>query len=451
MMNNDKSFFKSICAIAIPVSLQSMLQSSFSIVDQIMIGQLGSVSVASVGLSGKFTGIYNVLVAAFGAVAGIMISQYIGQKNNAEVKRSFFMNLLFSIIFALLFSFCCLLIPQKIMRLYTADSSTIEVASIYLKYIAWTFVPIASSTLLATIFRCMERASYPLYASIFAALADTVLNYILIFGKLGVKPLGVEGAAIATLISQCLNFLIMLLMYLKLRDYFPLKGKFKKQTGVFNWKQYSAILLPMLICELFWSIGENVYASIYGHLGTDPCAAMTLTYPVQGLLIGALCGLAQASAVIIGKLLGEQKEEDAYKASKKIMLYAFIGSAILSIAIVLTRGLYVKIYHITPEVKMITKSILLSYALVAPFKVLNMTLGGGILRSGGKTKYIMYVDIIGTWLFGVPLGLLAAFVWKLEIPYVYFILSLEECVRFIIGLFLFRSRKWMNMLSSAEE
>ena len=133
------------------------------------------------------------------------------------------------------------------------------------------------------------------------------------------------------------------------------------------------------------------------------------------------------------------------------MLYAFIGSAILSIAIVLTRGLYVKIYHITPEVKMITKSILLSYALVAPFKVLNMTLGGGILRSGGKTKYIMYVDIIGTWLFGVPLGLLAAFVWKLEIPYVYFILSLEECVRFIIGLFLFRSRKWMNMLSSAEE
>ncbi len=447
-MKRDNSFFKSVCSIAIPVALQSMLQSSFSIVDQIMIGQLGSVSIAGVGLAGKFAGIYSVLVAAFGAVAGIMISQYLGQKNDKEVKRSYYLNLVIAIAFASLFSLLCLLLPQKIMGMYTKDVETITASASYLRILSGTFLPMAGATLLATLFRCMEKASYPLYASIIAALANTVLNYILIFGKLGIKPMGAEGAAIATVIAQCLNFIIMLIMYDVQKKTFPLSSSTKVQSSTFNWKQYGAILLPILICELFWSLGENVYASIYGHLGTDACAAMTLTYPVQGILIGALCGLSQAASVIIGKLLGENKRDEAYTASKRLMLYGFLGAAILSLVIVLTRGVYVKIYRITPEVKAITQEILLAYALVAPFKVLNMILGSGILRSGGKTKYIMGIDLLGTWVFGVPLGLLSAFLFHLTIPYVYFILSLEECIRFIIGLFLFKSKKWINMLNA---
>ena len=250
------------------------------------------------------------------------------------------------------------------------------------------------------------------------------------------------------MISQLLNFLLMLGLYLLHRREFPLNGG-KMQKNGFHWKQYFAILLPMLACEFFWSLGENVYAAIYGHLGTDACAAMTLTNPVQGLMIGALCGLSQAAAVIIGKLLGEEKQEAAYCASKKLMVYGLAGAAVLSLIIVLTSGLYVKIYQVEDSVKQITRQILFAYALVAPFKIQNMIVGGGILRSGGKTKYVMYIDLIGTWIFGVPLGLLSAFVWNLSIPYVYFILSLEECVRFAITLAIFKSRKWMNVLDAA--
>ena len=130
------------------------------------------------------------------------------------------------------------------------------------------------------------------------------------------------------------------------------------------------------------------------------------------------------------------------------MLYGFVGAAILSAVIVMTSGLYVNIYQVEESVKQITRRILYAYALVVPFKIQNMIVGGGILRSGGKTKYVMYIDLIGTWIFGVPLGLLAAFVWNLSIPYVYFILSLEECVRFAITLVIFRSRKWINILDA---
>ena len=450
-MKQNNSFFRTVCTLAVPVALQSMLQSSFSVVDQIMIGQLGSVSVAGVGLAGKFSGIFSVVVAAFGSVAGIMISQYLGQKNRGEVRRSFYVNLLFSLMLAGLFTFGCLLFPKQIMGLYTKDSDTLTAAASYLVILSGTFFPMAGATMLATLFRCMEKASYPLYASIGAALANTGLNYILIFGKLGFSPMGAEGAAIATVISQILNFLLMVLMYLKQRGAFPLAGSGNIQKSGFHWMQYCAILLPMLACEFFWSLGENVYAAIYGHLGTDESAAMTLTNPVQGIMIGTLCGLSQAAAVIIGKLLGNGEQEKAYAASKKLMLYGFAGSAVLSALIVLTSVYYVEIYQVEASVKLLTRQILFAYAVIAPFKIQNMIVGGGILRSGGKTKYVMYIDMIGTWIFGVPLGLLSAFVLKLSIPYVYFILSLEECVRFGISLVVFRNRNWMNRLEATAE
>ena len=283
-MQEEKRFFRTVCTLAIPAALQSLLQSSFSLVDQIMIGQLGAVSVAAVGLAGKFASIYAVVIAAIGAVAGIMISQYL------------------------------------------------------------------------------------------------------------------------------------------------------------------AMLLPLLICEVTWSLGENVYAAIYGRMGTDASAAMTLTAPVQGLVIGALCGLSQAAGVIVGKRLGSGDEDAAYAAGRRLLVYGAAGAALLSVLVVLLSGVYVEIYQVEDGVKRLTRQILTAYALVAPCKVLNMILGGGILRSGGRTAYVMVIDLVGTWGFGVPAGLVTAFVFALPVPYVYFALSLEECLRFSISLAVFRRRRWMRRL-----
>lgn len=447
-MKKNDSFFKTVCSLAVPVTLQSMLQSSFSIVDQIMIGQLGSVSVAGVGLAGKFASIYSVVISAIGAVAGIMIAQYLGQKNKYEVRRSFYTNLILGAVIAGLFMFFCVLFPERIMGLYTKDAATREEAGKYLAIVAGTFMPLAGATLLSTLFRCIEKARLPLYASIASALLNTGLNYVLIFGKLGFSPMGARGAAIATLISQCVNLVLMLLMFPKKNSVLKKPEQEETENAALNWKQYLSMLLPILACEVLWSLGENVYAGIYGHMGTKATAAMTLINPIQGLVIGALCGLSQAAGVIVGKKLGTGDYSDAYKSSKKLIFYGAAGSVFLSVIVVLTAGFYVQIYQVEEVVKQLTVQILYAYALVAPFKVLNMILGGGIIRSGGRTKYVMYIDIIGTWIFGVPLGFLAAFVLKLPIPYVYFILSLEECIRFAISVGIFRKKKWMQQLEA---
>ena len=426
-----------------------MLQSSFSMVDQIMIGQLGEINVAGVGLAGKFASIYSVVISAIGAVAGIMIAQYLGQKNRSEVRRSFFTNLLLGTGIAGMFMVICTLFPNQIMGAYTRDVQTRQAAAEYLMLISGTFVPMAGATLLSTLFRCLEKPRLPLYASILSALLNTSLNYIMIFGKLGISPMGVRGAAFATVISQCANFLLMLLMLSK--NGFLLKSNEGEPTATLrmNWGQYWSMLLPLLVCEVVWSLGENVYAAVYGHMSTDASAAMTLTNPIQGLVIGALCGLSQAASVIIGKHLGSGENEEAYWSAKKLMLYGAIGSALLSVIVMIASKAYVGIYQVDNAVKTMTMQILFAYAIVVPFKVLNMILGGGIIRSGGRTKYVMFIDMVGTWCFGVPLGLLSAFVWKLSIPYVYFLLSLEECIRFGISLIVFRRRKWMNQLEAS--
>jgi len=444
-MKQDKKFFQMVCNLAIPVALQSMLQASFSIVDQIMIGQLGSVAVAGVGLAGKFSSIYSVLVSAIGAVAGIMLAQYMGQENKNEVRRSFRVNFILALGVAAGFTVLCMVLPNQIMGFYTTESQTRQVAGEYLFLIAGTYVMVAGTTMFSVMFRCMEKAMLPLVASIVAACLNTVLNYVFIFGKLGFAEMGVKGAAIATVTSQAANLLIMMVLFVCHKSCLSFDKK-EREMPPFHWKQYGEMLFPILVCELAWSLGENVYAIIYGRLGTDACAAMTLINPVQSLMIGALCGLSQAASVIIGKMLGNREYENAYDAAKKLVWYGFIGSAILSVVIILTSSMYVNIYQVEETVKILTKQILFAYALVAPFKVLNMILGGGVIRSGGKTKYVMIIDMIGTWGFGVPLGLWSAFVLELSIPYVYFILSLEECVRFAISMCVLRKKSWMRSL-----
>ena len=377
-----------------------------------------------------------------------MISQYLGQKNKREVKRSFYLNLLIAFGIAVFFTILCMLIPGQIMGLYTKDQETGHVAAGYLAMVAGTFLPMAGATLFSTLLRCMEKAQLPLYASIASAILNTGLNYVLIFGKCGFSPMGVKGAAIATVISQCTNCLLMVLMMLKQSSLLVKSSDTQNMGGRFNWKQYGAMLLPILVCEVMWSLGENVYAAIYGHMGTEASAAMTLINPVQGLMLGALCGLSQAASVIIGKKLGNREYDDAYLASKKLILYGTVGSVVLSAVVILMSSFYVEIYQVEPYVKQLTRQILFAYALIAPFKVLNMILGGGIIRSGGKTKYVMVIDLIGTWGFGVPLGLFAAFALKLTISQVYFILSLEECIRFGISAIVFRRRNWMQSLEA---
>ena len=206
------------------------------------------------------------------------------------------------------------------------------------------------------------------------------------------------------------------------------------------------MIMPILISEFLWSLGQNVESAVYGHLGTSNLAAYTLTCPIQGLIVGALSGLSAAAGVMVGKRLGRKEYDEAYTESKKIM-YAGLAGAVSTLLILLA-GVYTGLYRVDDSVKALGKILLIVFALYAPVKVENMILGGGIVRSGGNTKIIMVIDIVGTWCIGIPLCLLAAYVFKWGIVGVYTLLTTEEIFRLVVSLVIFKRRKWMISLSN---
>ena len=440
-------FMKSLCKIAIPVTLQSMLQASFSIVDQIMIGQLGETNISAVGLCGNFSLIFSVVIGAVSTVAGILIAQFIGAENIKEAWSSFDLSLICGIIISALFLLAAGILPLQILGLYTKDMSIINTGAVYFRIVAFSYIPMAVSNILSAWLRCREHATIPFLASFGAVAVNTGLNYLLIFGKSGLPCMGIKGAAIATLISQLFNLIFIVIGFIysirKDGDKPVLSLHFKKLTI----RDYLIMIMPILVSEFLWSLGQNVESAVYGHLGISNLAAYTLTCPIQELIVGALSGLSAAAGVMIGKRLGGKEYDEAYEESKKIMYAGLIGSLVVSALLILLAGEYTGLYRVDYSVKELGKILLIIFALYAPVKVENMILGGGIIRSGGNTKIIMAIDIVGTWCIGIPLCLLAAYIFKWGIVGVYTLLTTEEIFRLVVSLIIFKRRKWMISLS----
>ncbi len=440
-------FIKSLCKIAVPVTLQSMLQASFSIVDQIMIGQLGETNISAVGLGSNFSLIFSVVIGAVGAVAGILIAQFMGAEDKKEAWCSFDVSLICGIMISALFLLAAGAFPLQILGLYTEDMNIINTGAVYFRIVAFSYIPMAVSNILSAWLRCREHATIPFLASFGAVAVNTGLNYLLIFGKFGFPRMEIKGAAIATLISQLFNLVFIVIGFVVCNrrdgDKPVLSLRFKKITI----RDYLVMIMPILVSEFLWSLGQNVESAVYGHLGTSNLAAYTLTGPIQGLIVGALSGLSAAAGVMVGKRLGRKEYDEAYAESKKIMYAGLAGSVVVASLLILLAGVYTGLYRVGNSVKELGRILLIVFALYAPVKVENMILSGGIIRSGGNTKIIMVIDIVGTWCIGIPLCLLAAYVFRWGIVGVYALLTTEEIFRLAVALVIFRKRKWMISLS----
>ena len=439
-----KNYWKEVVQIAFPITLQSILQASYSLVDQVMVGTLGTLSIAGGGLVGKFSSLVTFTLASIASVTSILVAQYHGTKDKEGISKSFFSCLYMALAVMAVFIAACLCLPDGILSIYTTDAEMIAAAVPYFIVMAVSFIPMTLTMQFSALLRSIEKSKFPLYAGMAAMFLNVIFNYIFIFGKFGMPCLGLLGAGIGTLLSRTVECIVLFLFILMLCRK---KELYLHPVSILDMKQYrkiSIIVLPLLFNEFSWSVGENIYAAIYGRIGTDAVAAMTLTNPLQGLFIGMFSGVSTAATVMTGKRLGRDEKDEAYSVAKYLAKLAAIGAIIVSFVLVAISNWYVGLYEVEPEVAETTKRIIFVLAVYLIVKISNMVIAGGVLRSGAKTKYTLYIDLMGTWIFGVPLGLLAAFVWKLPVEYVYAVLSFEEVVRLIVGLIIFKRKIWMN-------
>ncbi|MBU1144491.1 MAG: MATE family efflux transporter [Firmicutes bacterium] len=440
-----KNYLKYILAIALPVSIQSLFQSSLSVIDQIMVGSLGETSISAVGLGGKYPSVFFFTLASISVGAAILISQFRGKSDKINVSKAFTLCIKWGLMLTSIFFIVAFFFSTSIMSIYTFDSSVISIGSQYLKILTIGFFPGFLTIMLSTLLRNTGKAKQPMVASIVSVIINTLLNYILIFGHLGLPALGVAGAAIATTITRFIEFFVVLFFFIVHQAKDEYKINFKIRSEFAFMKTAFLIILPLFLSEFLWSVGENVYSIIYGHIGTSEMAAMTLITPVVMLSIGLFFGIYQSTSILVGNQLGKKDYDMAYFLGKKSMKIGLVGTTIIGLFVISFSKLYPQLFLVSDSTKQTTTLLLIAFAVVLWIKVSNMVLGG-ILKSGGKTKYVFYMDLLGTWFIGVPLGLIASSVFRFPIVLVYLIIAFEELVRLIIGLKLFKSKIWIQSI-----
>lgn len=448
MKTNDE-LLKRLFAIAIPIALQSTVQSTLSLIDQMMIGRLGAEAIASVGLGHRVLFIFVVLLSGVSASTSIYASQFFGSGEKKKISSIVGISLIISMMVSILYIIGSFAIPSAMISVFTKDPKVIGFGAEYLRAIALIIIPISINLVYSSVLRSSGNTKLPMYCGILSVGTNTALNYMLIFGKFGMPALGVAGAAYATVISRVIETLVLVIVVYKknLPAAIPFnemfKGIDKKLLGIFV-----VTALPVVVNEVSWVLGDSAFAVIYGRMGTYQLAALTLTYPVVGLTIGFLSGLSASAGVILGNYLGAGEHEKAYKSSFRIIKIGIASSLLIGAMAALLSHFYVDIYSVEAEVKKYTYSMLLIYSMIMWTKVSNMIIGGGILRSGGNTKIVMIMEIIGMWGVGVPLGILSAYVWNLPVTSVYLIVATEEFARFFMGLYLVKSKKWIRNITA---
>ena len=450
-MIKDKQFIADILRIALPITLQSVIMSLLSMADQLMVGQLGEVAIAAVGISAKLTSIVSVVLGGLAAGITIFCAQYWGKRDETRIRHLLGFGLLIGLLFAGTLALLVGCLPRWAMSPFTTDQQLLDEGAIYVQLLAWSYLPSMLTMLYSAVLRSTGQVKLPMYASTGAVVINLVLNYLLIFGHFGFPKLGLMGAAIATCLARSIEFLIILVAAYWQRHvvaFRHLGELFGMEAGLL--RRFFATCLPIVMTELLWVLGESGYAVVYGRMGTDEIAAMTMTYPLQGLSIGLLCGLAGAASVLVGNRLGAGNFDGAIDYANKLIRIGVLFALAVGGLVALASPFYVALYGTSAEVQQMGQFCVLVFCGFLWVKVANMIVAGGVLNSGGDSKFVFAMESMATWLVGVPSGFLMAFYFELPVYWVYLVLSFEELVRLLAGYARVRSKKWVRSLVDDE-
>ncbi len=440
----DQQFYKKFMFIAGPIAIQNLLMSSLALVDIIMIGQLGETAIAAVGLGGQVFFLSTLLFYGISSGGAVFFAQFWGRKDIKSIKKTIFLVIILVESGAILLSTFAIAIPEYIIGIFTIDPGVITAGSEYLTITGISFLFTALSIAYSLALRSIGKASLPLKATIVSITVNTVLNYILIFGKLGFPEMGIMGAAIATTVSRFIEMSIIVIYVYKsksvlaagIKDFLNLKITFVKK--------YLKTTIPVILNELAWATGMLVYKVVYARMGTDTIATIGITETTDSLVFSFLLGSANACAIMIGNKIGERDIESVHIYSRRFLVLAFLlgifgGSILLFIAP------YVPLlFNVSDNVRRSATLVMYILAAFTVVKSLNLHFIIGIFRGGGDTKFSFLIDIIGTWFVGVPLAVIFGLILKFPLHLVVLIIIIEEALKAVLGFFRYRSGRWIH-------
>ena len=445
----DRVFIRDMLALAIPVAFQQLITASLSMLDVLMVGQLGETSVAALGLANQL--FILLILFLFGVTSGMAIftAQYWGKGDVESIHKVLGICLTIAVLVAAGFTLAATLMPETLMSFYTEDQEVIRLGSSYLRIVGVSYIMMAIVVSYISVLRSITLVKITVIVAVVALGLKTLLGYLLIFG-IGIFPeLGVRGAAIGTAFGWTFEAILLLILVYGLKT--PLAAN---PLTLFRFSRPFAMTvlktsMPAAINEVLWSVGITTYNAVYARIGTDAIAAVNINATIEELMFVMFIGLGNACAVMVGNKIGAGQKDIAFEYGRRFIILG-VAMAILGGMIVLSiRDIVIGVYPLSPSGAVSLNGLMVVYALSSWLRVFNFMIFIGALRAGGDTRFCMFTELFSIWVIGVPAALLGGFVLHLPVYGVYALVLLEEAAKAIIVFWRFLSRKWIHDLVNA--
>lgn len=449
-MNSQKGFLKNMMKLALPIAMQQLLVSCAQLVDTAMVTGLGNVVVSSVGVSSRWIFLMNLFYFGISSGTAAMIAQFWGAKEKDNIRKSYGIALIFGAVVAVVFSLALFFFPAQLTRIFTSEQAVIDTAPQYMRIVALMSPFAAFNQVTCVALRSTERVNPPLYTSVVSVALNTFLNYVLIHGKLGLPALGIKGAAIATLTSTTVQAVLLFIVIRTSKDIYNVKFReFFTLTKSF-FRRFSVVCLPVVLNEVAWAAGTNIYSMVFARQGSEAYAGYTIFSSIEQIAFVFFVGICHACSIMTGKTIGEGNENNAYKLAKKFVVMTPLIGIATGTALALTRNSILSLLNIETQAAFdLASSLILLYCMWLPFRNIPYTLIVGTFRAGGDTRIGIVYDLVSLYFIGAPVVVYLGLVAKVDFVYLLLAMYLcEDIPKILLSLHRFRSKKWIKNLTT---
>lgn len=451
-----KEFYRSALLIALPIMVQNGLTSFVNLLDNLMVGSLGTESMTAVSIANQLLFVYQLTV--FGGVsgAGIFTAQFFGKGDNEGIRCTMRFKLIVTVLLAVsaavLFTVC----GDRLIELFLHEDDVTNVALCrtealaYLQIMLFTVFPFALTQVYGDTLRGCGHTVVPMTAGAAAILTNLVFNYILIFGKFGAPALGVQGAAIATLLSRMVESLILIVWsHTHTKQYRFIPGVWRSlHIPAPLTRQIALKGLPLLFNEVFWSLGMTFMAQCYSTRGLSAVAAYQICQTVWQIFTIVAFALGTSVGIIVGQKLGAGELEKAKDYAYKLIAFAATVAALCGLVMALASPIFPRLYNTTPEVRALASRMLIIMAIGLPFVAFSHSCYF-TLRCGGKTIVTVLFDSVFMWVVAIPLSWCLSRFTALPMFPLFVLCQLPEVIKCFLGFFVVRSGSWVQNLTES--
>ena len=444
MDERKRSLRKEIVRLAFPIALQQFMTALVGACDAIMLGKLSQDAMSAVSLATQVTFVFNLFMFAFMAGENMFVAQYYGKGDYTGISQVFSLVTKICGCIAVVFLAGTLFFPEQLMIILTNEETLIVLGSEYLRVIGISYVFSGIAQIFLAIMKNCGAVNMSTLINGVMVILNIALNAVFIFGLSGFPKMGIKGAALATVLATVVQFLWSVGYVLcRIRAVkFSLRSCEKKLFGRF-WQK----TVPLLINNLAWGIGFSMYSVIMGHLGTDAVAANGIANISKNLVVCFCLGLGNAGSIIVGNRLGADRLQEAKEVGETLTKTAIIAGIVSGLVLIALSPFITKMVDLTPTARgYLQKMLLISSYYIAGKSVNCMTIGG-IFAAGGDSKFGMLCDSVTLWCIIVPLGCICAFILKLPVMVVYFVLNLDEIIKLPVVYKHYKKYKWIKNLT----